>query len=152
MYQELYFVSFTVFLFFLDLFFIQLFWQQCFFFVYIFSLVTMQKKQPLFLRLLPFIFLALESLIIQSGLNATFFAAMGTYLIAWSLLEATLHKNALLSSTLLIFLILKSYKDILHFELKWLLNPYTILTFIGNFVIVYFSLKWLSAVKRGNRF
>lgn len=152
MYQELYFVSFIVFFFFLDVFFIQIFSQQCLYFLYILSLVTIINKHSLFLTLLTFFLLATESLILHTTLGIDFFTAVITYIIGLYMLNTTIFKEWFLALLLLFFLILTSHNKILSCNTQWLYNHCTSLKFTGNFIVLYFSLKWLSAVKRGNRF
>ena len=152
MYQELFFVSFVVFLFFLDLFFIQLFSQQCLYFLYIFSLTTLTKKNSWLLTVFIFSFLAAESIIVHTTLGIDFFVALMSYIIGFYALNNTEFKKSLLNILLLFFLTLTSLKVILSGNINWICHHCTSLKFTGNFIILYFSLKWLSAVKRGNRF
>lgn len=152
MYQELYFVSFIVFFFFLDTFFIQIFSQQCLYFLYIFSLAMIPKKYSWFLTFFIFLLLAAESIVVHTTLGPDFFAAFLSYLFALYILDLTAFKKWFLALTLFIFLVLTSYNTILSCKISSIYNPCTSLKFIGNFIVLYFSLKWLSAVKRGNRF
>ncbi len=152
MYQELYFVSFIVFFFFLDIFFIQIFSQQCLYFLYIFSLTNLTKRHSLPLAALAFFLLSAESMVVHTTLGIDFFAALGSYCVALYMLNTTALKEWLLALLLLFFLLFTSYTGILSCKTDWFSNHCTSLKFIGNFVIMYFSLKWLSAVRRGNRF
>ena len=152
MYQELYFVSFFVFFFFLNIFFIQFFLQQCLYFLYIFALATLPQKYSWFLTFFIFFLLAAESIVVHTTLGPDFFAAVLSYLFALFMLNTTALKQWLLAFTLAFFLIFTSYNNILSCKIDWWCHHCTSLRFIGNFIVLYFSLKWLSAVKRGNRF
>lgn len=152
MYQELYFVSFIVFFFFLDVFFIQFFLQQCLYFLYIFALATLPRKYSWFLTFFIFFLLAVESIIVHTTLGSDFFGALFSYLCALCILDSTALKKWVLALALFIFLIFTSYHTLLSCKISSIFNHCTSLKFLGNFIILNFSLKWLSAVKRGNRF
>jgi len=152
MYQELYLFFLTVFFFFLDLFFIHFFSQQCLYFLYIFALATLPKEHSRGLTLFIFSFLAAESIIIHTTLGLNFFIAIFTYSCASYMFNTTGLKQSLLALMLLIFLLFSSHINILSSKPSWMSYHCTSLKFIGNFIVLYFSLKWLSAVKRGNRF
>lgn len=152
MYQELYLISSAVFLFFLDIFFIQFFSQQCLYFLYIFALGLLPRNYSWLLTLFIFILLAAESIIAHTTLGTHFLITTISYMCALYLINTVASTRWLLALVFFIFLILSSYANILSLKKSWLCHPCTSLKFIGNFIILYFSLKWLSAVKRGNRF
>ncbi|MFT6765324.1 MAG: hypothetical protein ACJAZS_000199 [Alteromonas naphthalenivorans] len=152
MHQELYCISLTIFFFFLDLFFIQIFSHQCLYFLYIFSLITLFKKQTWPFTLFIFFLLAAESTLIYTTLGIDFFAALLSYTFAWFMLDKAASKIWLLLITLISFLLITFHTTILSSQRQLIPCLCTSLRFIGNFVLLYISLKWLSAVKRGNRF
>jgi hypothetical protein len=152
MYQELYFASIAVFSLFLDLFFMQLFSQQCLYFLFIFSLITLSKKHSWMFIFFIFSLLAIESILIHNTIGIDFFAAFFGYIFAWFMLDKAASQKWLLFITLIFFIITVSHTLILSSHWRYLPCLCTSLRFIGNFIMLHFSLKWLSAVKRGNRF
>ncbi len=86
---------------------------------------------------------------LTTGLVASHLAfVVGLFLLAKAFSYYSAHKLIIATTTItLLTLIPLAYSPCL--PSFWL--PYTILAFTGNLIVVYFSLKWSPAVKRGNR-
>ena len=145
------FLSFTVFFFFLDILLLGLFSKQIFYCLFIFSLASMHNQKHWIYPVLFFILFACESFI-QSGLiNYHFCLYSFFYLLARFILNNHSSDLIIYYGILLFFLFTHILLSVNRLTLSFI-NPYTALKIIGNLILLCFSLKWLSAVKRGNRF
>jgi hypothetical protein len=152
MQHTVYFVSFTVFFFFLDIFFVGLFSQQCLYFLFIFSLISIPNTPSLYLALPLFALLATEAFIQTGVVGLQFCLYLFFYFLARFAFQHFSSRILVYYITLIFFLLVSSiqaYSSGLSLSLPTLC---TSLKFTGNLVILYFSLKWLSAATRGNRF
>lgn len=152
MLHTFFFVSFTVFFFFLDVFFTGLFSQQCLYFLFIFGLVTIEKTTLWYHQLPLFILLATESFLQTGFVGIPLLLYLCFYCLAYIALQHFSSRFFVYYFTLILFLITSSIGAYSSPYQLLMPNLCTSLKFIGNLVLLYFSLKWLSAAARGNRF
>ena len=117
-----------------------------------FFVLTLFARKLSWLHIIPLLLLALESLIFFNRFGLTLvYVIPSIFLLQWvkkrsaSKLFGTLMSYA--------FLLILHYLLFSVFVLKH--HPFELCTFLQmgvNLILVYFSLKWLPTVKRGNRF
>lgn len=146
-----YFFLLPLVLFFLDICLSGFFLQQYLYLLFIFLLVSLPFAHSWYHILTPFILLTLESTIQTGMVGWSFFISVGCYALAHFFNNHAKSAQTACAAALTIFLTLSLMPALFTPFLAPSFYLYTSFKFVGNLGLLYFSLKWLSAVARDNR-
>lgn len=142
----------ALFFFFYDLFFAALLGHQIFYGLFIFTLISIGKDRSRYKILLNFFLLAVETFIHTGLIGLPFCLYVVFFLISRPLLDRFASQKIAYSITLVSFLLTSLAISLISSAYPIPSLLYTMFRIAGNLILLFFSLKWLSAVGQGNRF